>query len=164
VRTPWDGAPGAGPLVLGGAVITPLAAAAEGRNDAARVLRVDFGLVSLLLASDIEAAGEQALVASGAPLGAAVLKVPHHGSRTSSGAALLSAVRPSIALVSVGARNVYGHPDAGVLARLIAAGADLYRTDRDGALLLETDGRTLILTRWATRSTVRYCLDPDTFC
>jgi len=92
------------------------------------------------------------------------LKVPHHGSRTSSGPDFLAAVRPSIAVVSVGVRNVYGHPDAGVLARLVTAGADVYRTDRDGAVLLETDGRTLTVTRWVPRTTVRYCLDPDTPC
>ncbi len=164
VRERWDGAADAGPLALGGAIITPLAGAGSGHNDASHVLRVDFGLVSVLLASDIEAAGEQTLVSSRVPLAAAVLKVPHHGSRTSSGPALLAAVRPSIALVSVGARNTYGHPDPGVLARLAAAGADIYRTDRDGALLLETDGRALTITRWASRSTTRYCLDPETPC
>ena len=164
VRERWNGAVEAGPLALGGAVITPLATAADGRNDAARVLRVDFGLVSVLLASDVEAAGEHALVASGAPLGATVLKVPHHGSRTSSGVALLAAVHPSIAIVSVGRRNPYGHPDPGVLARLATTGADVYRTDHDGAILLETNGRTLTVTRWAPRTTARYCLDPDTLC
>jgi competence protein ComEC len=162
VRQTWDA--GAAPLALGGAVVTPLASAAGGRNDAARVLRIDFGLASILLASDVERAGEQALLDSGAPLGATVLKVPHHGSRTSSTPALLGAVRPSIALVSVGARNRYGHPDAGVLARLAAVGADIYRTDHDGALLLETDGRTLTMTRWVTRTTTRYCLDPHVLC
>jgi competence protein ComEC len=164
VRERWDGAADAGPLALGGALVTPLATAAEGRNDAARVLRVDFGLASVLLASDIEAAGEHALVTSGAPLDATVLKVPHHGSRTSSGPALLAAVHPSVAIVSVGGRNPYGHPDPGVLARLATTGADIYRTDHDGAILLETNGRTLTVTRWAPRTTVRYCLDPDSPC
>jgi competence protein ComEC len=160
----WDGAPGLTPLALGGATVTPLAAAATGRNDAARVLRIDFGRASVLLASDIEAAGEQALVASGAPLGSPVLKVPHHGSRTSSGPELLAAVRPAVALVSVGARNTYGHPDASVLARLAAAGSDVYRTDRDGALVLETDGHALTVTTWVGGRTVRYCLDPEAIC
>jgi competence protein ComEC len=164
VRERWDGAAASGPLALGGALVTPLATATAGRNDAARVLRVDFGLLSVLLASDVEGPGEHALTTAGAPLGATVLKVPHHGSRTSSGLALLAAVRPSVAAISVGARNTYGHPDAGVLARLTAAGADVYRTDRDGAILLETDGRTLTVTRWASRTTTRYCLDPDTLC
>jgi competence protein ComEC len=164
VREPWDGGTAGGPLALGSAVITPLAAGATGRNDASRVLRVDFGLVSILLASDVERAGELALVGSGAPLAATVLKVPHHGSRTSSGPELLAAVRPALALVSVGARNPYGHPDPAVLTRLTALGTDIYRTDHDGALLLETDGRTLKVTRWVSRTTTRYCLDPDTLC
>jgi len=160
----WDGAPGLTPLRLGGATVTPLAAAAIGRNDAARVLRIDFGLASILLASDIEAAGEHALVASGASLGAAVLKVPHHGSRTSTGPELLAAVRPAVALISVGARNSYGHPDAGVLARLTAGGSDVFRTDRDGALLLDTDGHTLTVTAWVGGRTARYCLDSKAIC
>jgi competence protein ComEC len=159
----WDGRVGSGPLALGGALVTPLAAAVAGRNDAASVLRVDFGLFSALLASDVEGPGERALTTGGAPLDATVLKVPHHGSRTSSGPPLLAAVRPSVAIVSVG-RNPYGHPDAGVLARLAAAGADVYRTDHDGALLLETNGRTLTVTRWSSTTTTRYCLDPDTPC
>ena len=162
VREAWDGS--GPPLALGGALVTPLPTAGARRNDAARVLRVDFGLASILLASDLERAGEQALVASGAPLGATVLKVPHHGSRTSSGAALLSAVHPSAAVISVGRRNPYGHPDPTVLARLTGAGADIYRTDQDGALLIETDGHTLSITRWTTHTTTHYCLDPETPC
>ena len=93
-----------------------------------------------------------------------MLKVPHHGSRTSSGADLLAAVRPSVAVISVGPRNPYGHPDPGVLDRLTAAGARIYRTDHEGAILIETDGRTLEVTRWVPRTTIRYCLDPDTLC
>jgi len=165
VADAWDGAPERrGPLALGGALLTPLATAASGRNDAARVLRLELGRVAMLLTSDIEGPGEHALITSGVALDAAVLKVPHHGSRTSSGPELLAAVRPAVAVVSVGVRNAYGHPDPGVLARLTAAGADLYRTDRDGAVLLETDGRVLDVTRWVSRATTRYCLDPETRC
>jgi len=111
------------------------------------VLRVEYGLASFLLASDIEAAREQALVASGAPIAATVLKVAHHGSRTSSTPAFLGAVGPAVAVISVGPRNPYGHPDPGVLERLATAGARVYRTDRDGAVIFETDGRTLTVTR-----------------
>ena len=162
VREAWDGSAGE-PLALGGALVTALPTAV-GRNDGARVLRVDLGLVSILLTSDVERAGEHALIASGVPLGATALKVAHHGSRTSSSPPLLAAVRPSVALVSVGARNSYGHPDPDVLARLEAVGADVYRTDQDGALLLETDGRRLAVTRWVSRATTSYCVDPDTPC
>jgi len=103
-------------------------------------------------------------VAAGASLAATVLKVSHHGARGSSTAPFVAAVGPRVAVVSVGPRNVYGHPDAGALARLAAAGARVYRTDRDGAVLLETDGHTLSVTRWAVRATERLCLAPDTTC
>jgi competence protein ComEC len=155
---------------LGGALISqlgplpPRGGTPRSRNNEALVLRIEYGLASFLLASDIEAEREQALVAAGAPLAATVLKVAHHGSRSSTTAAFLRAVRPLVAIVSVGARNVYGHPDAGVMARLEATGARVYRTDRDGALVLETDGRMLTVTRWAARATERFCLDPETIC
>jgi competence protein ComEC len=154
------------PRPFGGAWLTPLAAPNPSPrvNDHALVLRIDLGLASILLASDIEAAAERALVEAGAALGATVLKVPHHGAATSSTPRFLAAVRPAAAVVSVGARNPYGHPDPGTLGRLAQAGARIYRTDRDGAILIETDGRTLTLTRWADRRVDRLCLDPESIC
>jgi len=137
---------------------------ARGRNNETLVLRIDYGLASFLLASDIEAPAEQALVASRAPLRATVLKVAHHGAGTSSTAGFLRAVAPTAAVISVGTRNPYGHPDAGVLERLAATGARVYRTDRDGAVIFQTDGRELTVTRWAPRSVERFCLDPETIC
>src|SRR6058998_3320651 len=142
----------------------PAAGSRRSRNDEAIVLRVEYGLASFLLASDIEAAREQALVATRSLLAATVLKVAHHGSRTSSTPAFLGAVGPAIAVISVGPRNPYGHPDPGVLERLATAGARVYRTDRDGAVIFETDGRTLTVTRWAARRTERFCLDPEAIC
>src|SRR5439155_1750466 len=129
--------------------------------DGGLVLRVEVGRVSFLLASDIEAARERELVDAGLPLATTVLKVAHHGSRSSSTAEFVRAVRPAVAVISVGARNAYGHPDPGVLARLAEAGARIYRTDRDGAVILETDGHTLIVTRWASRRVDRICVDPE---
>jgi competence protein ComEC len=160
----WDEA--ARPRSVGGALLTPIAPDVPGgrRNDRAVMLRVELGLASVLLASDVEAAGERALLEAGVPLGATVLKVGHHGAATSSTAPFLAAVRPTVAIVSVGARNPYGHPDAGALARLTAVGARVYRTDRDGAVLVETDGRTLTVTRWRDGSVERLCLDPETIC
>jgi competence protein ComEC len=153
------------PQALGGALISTLPVAAGPRpNDHALVLRVDFGAVSFLLASDIPGATEGALVARDAPLDATVLKVAHHGARDSSTGAFLHAVRPTIAAVSVGARNPYRHPDAGALARLDATGARVLRTDRDGALLFETDGRMIKVTTWASGVTERWCVDPETMC
>jgi competence protein ComEC len=122
-------------------------------NDASTVLLVEHGQVRLLLTGDAEAAQEAQLVqAWGNALEATVLKLGHHGSRTSSTAAFLDAVQPRVALVSVGAGNRYGHPAPEVLAALRARGVDVLRTDRDGVLVLRTDGRTLDLetrhTRW----------------
>ncbi len=172
VAEPWDVEQLArGPHWFGGAMLSLVwprwevaGHAARGRNDETLVLRIEYGLASFLLASDIEAAAEQALVASRAPLGATVLKVAHHGSRTSSTPAFLHTVAPTAAVISVGARNPYGHPDAGVLERLRTAGARVYRTDSDGAVIFETDGRALTVTRWATRTVERFCLDPETPC
>jgi competence protein ComEC len=100
----------------------------------------------------------------GAPLAATVLKVAHHGARGSSTREFLRAVRPAIAVISVGARNPYGHPSADTITRLLETGAAIYRTDRDGAVILETDGRSLTVTTWATRRRDRYCLDPEAIC
>ena len=157
----------AGPRMVGGVRLTglPGAGAASGtRNDDALALRVDYGLVSFLLASDVTAATEARLLAAGIPLSATVLKVAHHGSRGSSTPEFLRAVGPRVAVISVGARNPYGHPAPETLARLNAVEAAVYRTDRDGAVILETDGRALTVTAWATGLTARYCLDPKGDC
>jgi competence protein ComEC len=133
-------------------------------NERAVVLRLEYGLASFLLTSDIGAPAERAMLAARVPLEATVLKVGHHGARASSTPEFLAAVRPSLAVISVGARNAYGHPAPETLARLAAAGARVLRTDRDGAVIFETDGRVLTVTRWATRRTDRYCLDPEAIC
>jgi competence protein ComEC len=172
VRTRFPGAAvwtaadlAAAPRALGGAVITALLVIGGPRpNDQSLVLRIEYGAVSFLLASDIPGAMERALVADGVPLRATVLKVAHHGARDSSTAPFLAAVRPAVAALSVGARNPYRHPDAGALARLDAAGARVLRTDRDGALLFETDGRALSVTAWASGTKERWCVDPETMC
>src|SRR5438876_160969 len=118
----WDDVAGA--RTLGGVLLTSMAPDVPGgrRNDRATVLRIELGLASVLLASDVEAAGERALLAANVPLGATVLKVGHHGAAGSTTLPFLAAVRPAVAIVCVGARNPYGHPDAGTLPRPAAAG------------------------------------------
>jgi len=159
----------AGPRIVGGVRLTGLPAPAgspppRGRNDDALALRIDHGLVSFLLASDITAVTEARLLATGIPLRATVLKVAHHGSRGSSTSEFLRAVSPLVAAISVGARNPYGHPSPEAVSRLDAVDAAVYRTDRDGAVIFETDGRSLSVTAWATGRTARYCLDPEGVC
>lgn len=124
----------------------PSQAPDDGRaiNDASIVIDVRFGARRLLLTGDAEDDVDPQLLADG--LGTAsvdVLKVAHHGSRTATSAALLAALRPAVAIISVGAHNLYGHPAPETLARLEAVGARTYRTDRDGTVEIETDGHEL---------------------
>ncbi|HQQ76304.1 MAG TPA: ComEC/Rec2 family competence protein, partial [Thermoanaerobaculia bacterium] len=105
-------------------------------NNGSLVLRAKAEGRTVLLTGDVESAAESDLVASGQDLRADVLKVPHHGSRTSTTPGFLSRVAPRVALVGVGRRNRFGHPSSEVLARISAAGARVFRTDRDGDLAL----------------------------
>ncbi|MGH2437661.1 MAG: DNA internalization-related competence protein ComEC/Rec2 [bacterium] len=107
------------------------------------VVRLTYGHVSALFTGDIEGLIEGRLVESGDELRSTVLKVAHHGSRTSSRPEFLDAVSPQVAVISVGSWNPFGHPHLATLDALAAAGARLYRTDRHGAVTVESDGRTL---------------------
>jgi competence protein ComEC len=104
------------------------------------VARLTFGRVTVLLTGDVEGAAETQLLDPGDDVRSLILKVAHHGSRTSTTPAFLEAVRPAIALISVGAMNPFGHPDADVIERLEDAGAAVYRTDIHGAVTVITDG------------------------
>jgi competence protein ComEC len=105
-------------------------------NDSSLTLRAG----GVLLTGDIEAAAESRLLRASAPLASTVLKVPHHGSRTSSGPAFVAAVLPELAVLSVGADNRYGLPAPAVEARYRAAGVCVMRTDRCGAVTVTLDG------------------------
>ena len=112
------------------------------RNDDSMVLRIRFGQVELWLTGDAGAEFESRLSAHVTDAAIRILKVGHHGSRSSTSAAFVNALRPQIAIVSVGAGNLFGHPAPVVLDRLAEAGATIFRTDRDGAVAIETDGQT----------------------
>ena len=126
-------------------------ASQRGPNDASTILRVEYGEHAFLLVGDAEAGQERELLASLPPgaLRADVLKLGHHGSRTSTTVPFLDAVRPRLALVSVGRGNRYGHPSPSVLAALAARGVPVFRTDVSGALVVRTDGRALTVTHAA---------------
>ncbi len=110
------------------------------RNDDSMALRLRFGDVEIVTTGDMGAEVEDRWpIESDAPP-IRIVKVPHHGSRTSSSAGFLAKLRPQIALISVGAGNLFGHPAPDVLARYREIGADIFRTDQDGAIVLETDG------------------------
>ncbi|HYD54415.1 MAG TPA: DNA internalization-related competence protein ComEC/Rec2, partial [Gemmatimonadaceae bacterium] len=119
------------------------AASLHNPNDASTVVMARVGAVRFLLTGDAERGEEEWLMARGAALRADVLKVAHHGSVTSSTDAWLDAVRPRVALVSVGALNEYGHPSLDRLRAMASRGASVLRTDRLGTIVMRTDGRRL---------------------
>jgi competence protein ComEC len=111
-------------------------------NDASLVVRAAVSGRALLFAGDLEADGEGELAgraALGEAVAADVLKVPHHGSRTSSTPELIGAVAPAVAVISLGWHNRFHFPAPEVVARYEAAGARVLRTDRDGAVTVTID-------------------------
>jgi competence protein ComEC len=116
------------------------------KNDDSVVIRLTDGSRSLMLPGDIERPSERQILADDPPLSADFLKVAHHGSRTSTIDAFLSAVNPAFAAISSGKDNSFGHPSPDVVERLESAGVRVYRTDRDGAITVTTDGRALSVT------------------
>lgn len=119
--------------------------ASEPANNDSVVLRIGDGAIHFLLAGDAERQVEDALTGENQPLQSDFLKVPHHGSKTSSTAGFLDAVQPRVAAVSVGQDNIYGHPNAATLQRYAAKNIPLFRTDINGAVTALTDGHTLLL-------------------
>jgi competence protein ComEC len=109
-------------------------------NDSSLTLRVGLEDVGALLTGDVEERAEAALLRTPTRLRSAVLKVPHHGSRTSSTPDFVAAVAPRVAVISVGADNRYRLPAPEVEARYRDAGACVLRTDRCGAITVETQG------------------------
>ena len=136
---------------LDGVVIDVLApdsawtAAQHDANETSVVLRVSFGVRRFLFMGDAESREEAWLVERlpAEALQADVLKLGHHGSRTSSGADFIRAVDPLVGLVSVGAGNRYGHPSPEILERFAAIRVPLLRSDLEGGVVLRTDGRML---------------------
>jgi len=111
-------------------------------NDSSLVLKVSGGGHSVLLTADAGPAAQDDLLRGGADLASGVLKAPHHGSR-----ALLpefvERVGPESAVISVGSRNNFGHPAQSTVDLLVKAGARVYRTDRDGAVIIKISGRRM---------------------
>ena len=110
------------------------------RNDDSEVLELRSGGVSFVFTGDIGRDVERTIAPGFERATIRILKVPHHGSGTSSSPAFLDALRPDIAVISAGRGNPFGHPVGAVLDRYRDAGAAIYRTDHDGAVTVETDG------------------------
>lgn len=133
-------------LALGGATVTILAPVQkyEDPNDMSIVLRVDYGANSFIFCADAGTAVEKALMSAGANLDADVIKIAHHGSKSASSEAFLSAVSPRYAVISCSSR--YDNPDDEVRAAVSAVNATMLRTDVNGDIVIASDGENLTVT------------------
>ncbi len=142
----------AGPVRLAVLALRPFTATTEGDtgdnsdvNDSSLVMRVTSGGLRIVLSGDVEEAGQDNAVNSVPDLSAEVLLVPHHGSAHQS-QGFLGAVHESVALVSVGADNDYGHPAARTILAVEGTGARVYRTDQDGSIAVARQDGQLVVT------------------
>jgi beta-lactamase superfamily II metal-dependent hydrolase len=115
----------------------------ENVNNASAVLKILWGETALLFSGDAEWQSEWRMSRHAEILHSDLLKVGHHGSKTSSTWPFLKAVTPQWAVTSVGRRNKFRHPHAEVMARLDSLGVQNIRTDLNGAVIFEADGKTL---------------------
>jgi competence protein ComEC len=112
-------------------------------NNRSIVLKLTYGTISFLFTGDIEQDAEGFLIQTGRDLRATILKVPHHGSRTSSTEAFVQAVNPWVAVISVPRDSRFGHPHAVVVDRYRRFDAHVLRTDEHGAITFHTDGQSV---------------------
>ena len=105
-------------------------------NERSIVLKVSLGKASILLCGDIEKGAEQRIRRHGEKLRSCVVKVPHHGSNSSSSEEFIRQARPAVAVISCGLGNIYGHPSPQVLQRYGQFGVHVFRTDRDGGVIV----------------------------
>jgi len=114
-------------------------------NNNSIVIRLVYGKFSILLPGDLGFEGEKGLMATGPYLKSDVLKAGHHGSSTSTSGEFLEKVKPRVAIISVSAANRYGHPSRRTLDRLSSFGVKVYRTDKNGAVEIDTDGVSYVV-------------------
>jgi competence protein ComEC len=117
-----------------------------GENNRSLVLKLTYGAISFLFTGDIEQEAESVLLQTSYDLRATVLKVPHHGSRTSSSEPFVRAVNPSVGVISVQRDSRFGHPHPMVVERYKALGVRVLRTDEHGAITIRTDGQAVWVT------------------
>jgi competence protein ComEC len=125
--------------------ISPVEVGPSPKNNDSLVLRLQYGDRGIMLPGDAEKQAENAMLAENndGELRSDVLKVGHHGSKNSTTLEFLGAVNPRVAVISAGEDNPYGHPSPELLERLEASVVRIFRTDRDGAVHILTDGKRL---------------------
>lgn len=116
---------------------------AKASNEASNVIKISYGDKSFLITGDLESRGEAAILSDQMPVASTVLKVGHHGAKTSTSEEFLQEVSPAFAVISVGAGNPFGHPHPEILKRLSDRQISVFRTDLQGAIVFETNGKAL---------------------
>lgn len=123
----------------------------NGINNNSLVLKMEYNKFSILFTGDIEKVAEEAILQKykeANVLKSTILKVAHHGSKSSSIEEFLEKVKPKIALIGVGEKNTFGHPNVGVLKRLRKNNSKIYRTDLDGEITIITNGNTITIDKF----------------
>lgn len=126
-------------------ILAPISRDYNDLNQYSIVIKITYGNISFLFMGDAGATSENELLYSGVDLKADVLKVGHHGSSTSTTINFLDEVAPDYAIISVGAGNSYGHPTEQTTNRLLDASTEIFRTDKDGTVVISTDGVKIII-------------------
>lgn len=125
--------------------LAPISDSYSGLNNYSAVLKLSYGDKAFLFMGDAEGEVEREILESGADISADVLKVGHHGSDTSSTREFIEAVEPSYTIISVGEGNSYGHPSSATLETLSDIGADIWRTDEKGNIVVTCDGEDIAI-------------------
>lgn len=123
----------------------------NGINNNSLVFKMEYNKFSILFTGDIEKVAEEAILQKykdANVLKSTILKVAHHGSKSSSIEEFLEKVKPKIALIGVGEKNTFGHPNVGVLKRLRKNNSKIYRTDLDGEITIITNGNTITIDKF----------------
>jgi competence protein ComEC len=137
-------------FLLGEAVCTVMSPKGENyknSNDYSIVIKIQFGNTAFIFTGDAEELSEREMLQGDLDLRANVLKVSHHGSKSSTTEEFLRSVNPEYAIISVGKDNRYGHPSEEVLYRLKNAGIKVYRTDEQGTIIIVSDGKEVTINK-----------------
>ena len=123
-------------------ILHPVEPSSNHLNDASVVTKITFGEISFVFTGDAEHASEEQILKGGFNLKCNILKVGHHGSRTSTSSVYLESLSPETAIIMCGIGNSYNHPHEETLTKLENAGINVYRTDLHGTVIVVTDGLT----------------------
>lgn len=124
-------------------VFSPTKDSDDNLNNYSPVIKIEYGNTSFLFTGDAEKGVENEILANNENLSADVLKVGHHGSSTSTSEPFLKKINPSIGVISVGQDNTYNHPNEDTIKRLTDNKVTVYRTDKDGTVIISSDGSTI---------------------